>query len=129
MDIDRGKNMDINELNELIDDINEAYNEFVEQNRGERYAIARLFDEFDTMGSEDIDDIITNMAIGELIIKQDSVFIGNLQCIKKSLMNFDNLKNELKTEITEKELNNIESRIKKVLEMLDTMKVTTDPNC
>ena len=121
--------MDINELNELIDDINEAYNEFVEQNRGERYAIARLFDEFDTMGSEDIDDIITNMAIGELIIKQDSVFIGNLQCIKKSLMNFDNLKNELKTEITEKELNNIESRIKKVLEMLDTMKVTTDPNC
>ena len=47
------------------------------------------------MDSEDIDDIITNMAIGELVIKQDSVFIGNLQCIKKSLMIFDNLKEEL----------------------------------
>lgn len=65
------------------------------------------------MDSEDIDDIITNMAIGELVIKQDSVFIGNLQCIKKSLMIFDNLKEELETEITEIELNDIASRVKK----------------
>ena len=62
---------------------------------------------------KDIDDIITNMAIGELVIKQDSVFIGNLQCIKKSLMIFDNLKEELETEITEIELNDIASRVKK----------------
>ncbi|MDB2152536.1 Imm3 family immunity protein [Clostridium butyricum] len=122
--------MDINDINELIENINEAYNEFLEKKRGERYAIARLFEEFDTYNNGDlVEDIIVNMTIGELIIKQDSVFNGNLECIKKSLEIDENAKEELKKGITEQELDKIVFRVTKVLNMLDKMKVDTNPKC
>lgn len=122
--------MDINDINELIENINEAYNEFLEKKRGERYAIARLFEEFDTYNNGDlVEDIIVNMTIGELIIKQDSVFNGNLECIKKSLEIDENAKEEPKKGITEQELDKIVFRVTKVLNMLDKMKVDTNPKC
>lgn len=122
--------MDINEINELVENINEAYNEFLEKNRGERYAIARLFEEFDTYNNGDlVEYIIVNLAIGEIIIKQDSVFKGNLECIKKTLQKYENLKEDLKKEITEQELCNLTFRVTKVLNMLDKMNVDTNPHC
>ena len=119
--------MNINQINELVENINEAYNEFIEKNRGERYAIARLFEEFDTYNNGDlVEDIVTNMAIGEIVIEQDSVFIGNLQCIKKSLQKYENIKEELKNEITEQELVEITVSVNKVLNMLDKMSIDSN---
>lgn len=122
--------MDINEINELIENINESYNEFLQKNRGERYAIARLFEEFHMYNNGDlIEDIIVNIVIGELIIKQDSVFKGTLECIKKSLQRYENAKEELKKGITEQELDKIVLRVTKVLSMLDKMSIDTNPKC
>jgi glutathionyl-hydroquinone reductase len=130
MVIRRGNEMDINEINELVENINEAYNEFIEKNRGERYAIARLFEEFDTYNNGELaEDIVVNMAIGEIIIEQDSVFKGNLECIKKSLHKYENVKEELKKEITEQELEQITVRVNKVLNMLEKMNIDTNPHC
>lgn len=121
--------MNINEINELVENINEAYNEFLEKNRGERYAIARLFEEFDTYNNGDlVEDIIVNMAIGEIVIEQDSIFKGNLECIKKSLHKYETVKEELKKEITEQELEKIAFRVTKVLNILDKMNVYTNIN-
>ncbi|EPY6469403.1 Imm3 family immunity protein [Clostridium sporogenes] len=122
--------MNISEINEAVDNINEAYDEFLQKDRGERYAIARLFEEFDVYnGCDLIEDIIVNMAIGEIIINQDSVFKGNLECIKKSLHQYENVKEVLKKEITEQELGNITFRVTKVLNMLDRMNVDINPHC
>lgn len=123
-----GNEMDINEINELVENINESYKEFMEKNRGERYAIARLFEEFDTYNNGDLaEDFVVNMAIGEIIIEQDSVFKGNLECIKKSLNKYENIKDELKNEITEQELKEITIRVNNVLNMLEKMNVDTNP--
>lgn len=122
--------MNINEINELVENINEAYNEFIEKNRGERYAIARLFEEFGTYNNGDlVEDIVINMAIGEIVIEQESVFIGNLECIKKSLGKYENVKEELKNEISEQELSEITVRINRVLNILDKMSIDTNSHC
>lgn len=123
-----GNEMDINDINELVENINEAYKEFMEKDRGERYAIARLFEEFDTYNNGDlVEDIVVNMAIGEIIIEQDSVFKGNLECIKKSLNKYENVKEELKNEITEQGLEEITIRVNNVLNMLEKMNIDTNP--
>lgn len=130
MVINGGMEMNINEINELVENINEAYNEFIEKNRGERYAIARLFEEFDTYNNGDLlEDIVINMAIGEIVKKQDSVFIGNLECIKKSLEKYENIKEELKNEITKQELEEITVRVNKVLNMLGKMRIDINSRC
>ena len=130
MVINGGEEMNINEINELVENINEAYNEFIEKNRGERYAIARLFEEFGTYNNGDlVEDIVINMAIGEIVIEQESVFIGNLECIKKSLGKYENVKEELKNEISEQELSEITVRINRVLNILDKMSIDTNSHC
>ncbi|KMT63015.1 Imm3 family immunity protein [Paenilisteria newyorkensis] len=96
---------------ELFEAINESYVEFLANGRGEKFAVARAFNEYADMGI--IEDIITDVAIGEILLSQDKVFIGYMEGITSRLSEVkkDNLKNELSSE----EIENLLGRIAVVI--------------
>ena len=72
--------------NELFDAIQETYEELLDEDKGYRYAIAKLAEEFDNLGK--IEDIIVDTTIGEIVIGHDKVFIGRIEGITKRLSMF-----------------------------------------
>lgn len=60
------------EYNELFHAIREAYEELLDEERGYRYAIAKLADEFDNLGK--IEGVIVDTAIGEIAVDYHIVF-------------------------------------------------------
>ena len=71
------------EYNELLEAIQDTYEQLLDEDRGYRYAIARLADEFDHLG--EIEDIIVDTAIGEIAIEHDKVFVGRIEGITNRL--------------------------------------------
>ncbi|MEK4522405.1 Imm3 family immunity protein [Psychrobacillus sp. FSL W7-1493] len=105
--------------NELFETIEEVYKEFLSQNRGHRHAIARIVDDFNNLGK--IENIIVDVAIGEILINHDKVFIGYVEGITKSLSEF-NLK-EAENELTLDEIKDLSRRINTVIEGLKNTEV------
>ncbi|MBC1502175.1 hypothetical protein HB943_16355 [Listeria weihenstephanensis] len=111
------------EYEELIKAINESYENFLKIGRGEKFAIARAFNEYADMG--EIEDIITDIAIGEILLYQDKVFIGYIKGITGRLSGVkkDNLKNELSDE----QIENLLDRIVVVIKGLKNKPNDRDP--
>ena len=65
------------EYNELFHAIREAYEELLDEERGYRYAIAKLKDEFDNLGK--IEGVIVDTAIGEIAVDYHIVLLGVLK--------------------------------------------------
>lgn len=107
------------EYNELFDAIQETYEELLDENRGYRYAIAKLADEFDNLGK--IEDLIVDTAIGEIAIGHDKVFVGRIEGITKRLSMFN--PQEVGDELTLEELNDLSRRINKVIDGLKNVEV------
>ena len=121
----------ISEINEMIDYICDSYQEYISMNRGERYAVARIFDEYDVYEDDDesiVEDVVTMLAIGEMIIDNNCLYIQTVERMKKSLCKVEMFKNILKNEIKEDELNNLLMRIKKVEDALFSVEITNAPN-
>lgn len=112
------------EFDELFDAVQETYGEFINKERGYRYAIARTFDEFDNLGS--VEDLIVHTAIGEIILLHDKVFVGNYEAINTELKNF-NVK-ELENELTKDETKRLLEKIEVVLKELENIKIDYNPN-
>ncbi|MBY0595222.1 Imm3 family immunity protein [Bacillus bingmayongensis] len=110
--------------NELFDVIQETYEELLDEERGYRYAIARLAVEFDSLGK--IEDVIAETAIGEIAITHDNVFIGRIEGITKRLSMF-NLR-EVEDELTEEEIRDLTKRIKKVIDGLKSVEIDYNPS-
>ncbi|MED1047225.1 Imm3 family immunity protein [Bacillus mycoides] len=102
------------EYNELFHTIREVYEE-----RGYRYAIAKLADEFDNLGK--IEDVIVDTAIGEIAVDHHMVFVGRIKGITKRLSMF-NLQ-EAEGELTVEEIKGLSIRINNVIEGLKNVKV------
>ena len=49
------------DYNELFDAIQETYEELLDEDRGHRYAIVKLADEFDNLGK--IEDVIVDLSL------------------------------------------------------------------
>ncbi|MGE7118912.1 Imm3 family immunity protein [Peribacillus sp. NPDC046944] len=107
------------EYNELFEAIQETYEELLEEDRGYRYAIAKLAEEFDNLGM--IEDVIVDTAIGEIAIKHDKVFVGRIEGITRRLSTFNHL--NVDDELTKEELNDLSNRIKKVIDGLRNVEV------
>ncbi len=105
--------------NELFETIQEVYKEFLSQNRGHRHAIARIVDDFNNLGK--IEDIIVDVAIGEILITYDKVFVGYVEGITKSLSMFN--PKEAEDELTLEEIQDLSKRINKVIEGLRNAEV------
>lgn len=105
--------------NELFETIQEVYKEFLSQNRGHRHAIARIIDDFNNLGK--IEDIIVDVAIGEILITYDKVFVGYVEGITKSLRVFN--RQEAEDELTSEEIKDLSRRINKVIEELKNAEV------
>jgi len=58
----------------------------LDEEKGYRYVIAKLADEFDNLGK--IGDIVVDNAIGEIAIGHDKVFVGGIEGITKRLFMF-----------------------------------------
>ncbi|MER2169257.1 MAG: Imm3 family immunity protein [Psychrobacillus psychrodurans] len=105
--------------NELFETIEEVYKEFLSQNRGHRHAIARIVDDFNNLGK--IENIIVDVAIGEILINYDKVFIGYVESITKSLSEFN--PKEAENELTLDEIKDLSRRINTVIEGLKNTEV------
>ena len=106
------------EYNELFHAIREAYEELLDEERGYRYAIAKLADEFDNLGK--IEDIIVDTAIGEIAVNHHMVFVGRIKGITKRLSMF-NLQ-EAEGKLTVEEIKDLSIRINNVIEGLKNVK-------
>lgn len=109
--------------NELFETIQEVYQEFLSQNRGHSHAIARLADDFNNLGK--IEDIIVDVAIGEILITYDKVFVGYVEGITKRLSMFKEA--DVTNELTEEELADLTMRIDKVLDGLSKTEIDYNP--
>ncbi|MED4452068.1 Imm3 family immunity protein [Metabacillus fastidiosus] len=107
------------EYSELFETIHEVYEEFLTENRGHKHAIARLVDDFSNLGK--VEDIIVDVAIGEIVVTHDKVFIGYVENITKRLSMF-NLQ-EVEGELTKEEINDLLKRINKVIDGLKNAEV------
>jgi hypothetical protein len=107
------------EYHELFDAIQETYEELLDEDRGYRYAIAKLADEFDNLGK--IEDGIVDTAIGEIAIGHDKVFVGRIEGITKRLSMFN--PQEADDELTLKEIKDLSRRINKVIAGLKNVEV------
>ena len=112
------------EYNELFEAIQETYEELLEEDRGYRYAIAKLADEFDNLGK--IEDIIVDTAIGEILIDHDNVFAGRIEGITNRLSIFN--PKEAEGELSLDEVKDLSSRINKVIEGLKNVEVDYNPS-
>ncbi|EDX69762.1 MULTISPECIES: Imm3 family immunity protein [Bacillus] len=106
------------EYNELFHAIREVYEELLDEERGYRYAIAKLADEFDNLGK--IEDVIVDTAIGEIAVNHHMVFVGRIKGITKRLSMF-NLQ-EAEGELTVEEIKDLSIRINNVIEGLKNVK-------
>lgn len=106
------------EFDELFCAIKETYYEFIAKKRGQKYAIARLMDEFYNLG--EVEDILVHTAIGEIIVQQDSAFIGNCNVVKKYIENVD--RSILLNELTKDEINILFKKIKVILNKIEKIK-------
>ncbi|EEM71004.1 MULTISPECIES: Imm3 family immunity protein [Bacillus cereus group] len=104
--------------NELFHAIREAYEELLDEERGYRYAIAKLADEFDNVGK--IEDVIVDTAIGEIAVNHHMVFVGRIKGITKRLSMF-NLQ-EAEGELTVEEIKDLLIRMNNVIEELKNVK-------
>jgi Flp pilus assembly CpaF family ATPase len=120
----RGKLVKDWEYNELFDAIQETYEELLDEDRGYRYAIAKLADEFDNLGK--IEDVIVDTAIGEIAIGHEKVFIGRIEGIIKRLSMFN--PQEAGDELTLEEIKDLSRRINKVIEGLKNVEVDYNPS-
>ncbi len=100
--------------NELFETIQDVYKEFLSLNREHRHAIARIVDDFNNLGK--IEDIIVDVAIGEILITYDKVFVGYIEGITKSLSMFN--PKEAEDELTLEEIKDLSRRINNVIEGL-----------
>ncbi|MBJ8084143.1 hypothetical protein JDS82_23590 [Bacillus cereus group sp. N14] len=106
------------EYNELFHAIREAYEELLGEERGYRYAIAKLADEFDNVGK--IEDVIVDTAIGEIAVNHHMAFVGRVKGITKRLSMF-NLQ-EAEGELTVEEIKDLSIRMNNVIEGLKNVK-------
>jgi immunity protein Imm3 of predicted polymorphic toxin system len=112
------------EYNELFGAIQETYEELLDEDKGYRYAIAKLAEEFDNLGK--IEDIIVDTAIGEIAIGHEKVFIGRIEGIIKRLSMFN--PQEAGDELTLEEIKDLSRRINKVIEGLKNVEVDYNPS-
>lgn len=111
------------EINELAQDIRKSFQEYINVGRGEEYAVGRIFYEFDVFEDDSesiVEDMISMMAIGELIINTNCFNMKIRDRLKRTFGKIDLFIDELKEKITENELNDLLMRIKKIDEALDT---------
>lgn len=106
------------EYNELFHAIREAYEELLDEERGYRYAIAKLADEFDNLGK--IEGVIVDTAIGEIAVDYHIVFVGRIEGITKRLSMFN--PQEAEGELTVEEIKDLLGRINNVIEGLKNVK-------
>ncbi len=106
------------EYNELFHAIREVYEELLDEERGYRYAIAKLADEFDNLGK--IEDVIVDTAIGEIAVNHHMVFVGRIEGITKRLSMFN--PQEAEGELTVEEIKDLLGRINNVIEGLKNVK-------
>ncbi len=108
------------EYNELFHAIREAYEELLDEERGYRYAIAKLADEFDNLGK--IEGVIVDTVIGEIaVVDHHIVFVGRIEGITKRLSMFN--PQEAEGELTVEEIKDLLGRINNVIEGLKNVKV------
>ncbi|MGE6718479.1 Imm3 family immunity protein [Peribacillus frigoritolerans] len=112
------------EYNELFDAIQETYEELLDEDRGYRFAITKLADEFDNLGK--IEDVIVDTAIGEIAIGHEKVFVGRIEGITKRLSMFN--PQEAEDELTLDEIKDLSRRINKVIEGLRNAEVDYNPS-
>lgn len=113
------------EYNELFNTIQEAYEELLDEERGYRYAIAKLADEFDKLGK--IEDVIVDTAIGEIAVDYNIVFVGRIEGITKRLSMFN--PQEAEDELTIEEIKDLSRRINNVIEGLKNIDLRLNSSC
>lgn len=112
------------EYDELFDAIQDIYKELLSQERGYRYAIAKLSDEFDNLG--EIEDVIADTAIGEIAIGHEKVFVGLIEGITKRLSLFN--PHVAGDELTAEEKKDLSRRINIVIDGLKKVEVDYNPS-
>jgi len=100
------------------------YQEFLATNRGYRYAVARLVDEYWNLG--EIEDVIVATTIGEIALTHEAVFVGSVEYLTRCLSSFNPI--DSLGELTKEEINDLSKRISKVKEGLKNVKLDFNPS-
>ena len=89
------------EYNELMEAVKNTYLRFLSTDQVKKHVIAKLVNEYANMGK--LEDIIVDVAIGEIMIEQRIMLEGSFNAIRKNFKEFDtaNAKDELSEKETE----------------------------
>lgn len=115
---------DYDELNETV---KRVYDRLLNKSKGYKYAIARTFNEFETVCNEgETERLIVHLIIGEIILTHPKVYVGIVDVLRKELEYID--KNKLEKDLTLSERENLLVRIHNVQCNLDNVMLDHDPD-
>lgn len=114
------------QYNELFEAVNSRYNNFLNEKKGCKYALARTSYEFETVCNDGkTESIIVHTALGQIIINHENVYIGYLDSIRRELSNFS--PSEVADELTANEITDLTKNINHVLTALEGMQIDYNP--
>ena len=107
------------EYEEITRDIRDSYQDLISQNEGKERAIIRIYHDFDNMGK--VEDIIVDVAVGELMIEEKVRLAKSINFISKNLSAFDPA--IVGDELTKEEFEDLTRRIENVLNGFKTLEI------
>ena len=104
---------------EATRDIKDVYQDMISQNEGKERAIILTYNDFDNMGK--VEDIIVDVAVGELMIETGVGIKEYVNAISRRLSVFDPA--IVGDELTQEELEDLIRRIKNMLNGFKTLEI------
>lgn len=84
----------MNQINEMITDIKNVFEEYLRERRGEHYAFSRLWEEFyDDDPDEEM--IVYNLIIANLNLEQKEITENQTRCIERVFRDYMNNKEKI----------------------------------
>lgn len=92
-------------LDKMMASINSIYRRYLDTDRGEQYALARLWEDY---YDEDPDEemIIYNMIIAKINLEQQTITSNNWKCISRAIEYYEKNKEKVEIVYSKKDLSN-----------------------
>ncbi|MEW4371840.1 Imm3 family immunity protein [Paenibacillus kandeliae] len=114
------------EYEELLEEVQWTYMNYIEQGLSERLAIARTLYDYETIENEgELETIIISVAIGQIASSHKTIFIGRLNYVIEMLSKFE--ENKFADKLSKEELQDLSARIKNVLATIKKMPIEYKP--
>lgn len=112
---------------ELLEAVQDTYNEELHTNRGYEYALARTFYEFETVCNEGkTEDIVVHTAIGQIVLKHPKISRDIVDILKKKLSSFH--VTDIEHTLSSDEVKDLSNKTKKFLQKIPQIPIENNSN-